>query len=1513
MVPTRKSTRISQSLDERLSQNIEKPMPTVSEIASRRTSQFLSQSAGWQMNSQFLKSSKHCVSRSSQPADPLHFPSQKNGRKVLLKHVEYVENSTCRSISKKSKSNVHERWRINPGAPTETPACSSNPPIYGQDDQHNISALLTGNPNQDKSDKQKGHTLSHRSTRAGCSACVSRKDTEETNTHKQSKPDNILSSKPLFEVMNSEGCWWDVEILRSRGEKHHVHYVHFDSDEDEEVFSWQLRLRSRKATPWDCFHNLQPGMDITLFSVHPQASKRFGDNIRPFAAWYDAKVISIYKRLHNPDCFCKFVVQFYSTRTKDQIGDNNRTLLTDYKTTIGINKIGILQKPFESSLDDILAKLSSLKVSSPKLRWSSDTWSLEGHYAVSEDDNELFAAELEKMLSEDEVLTGNGYSRLIDHNLSTQHSKQAFQSPGLGFASYLENVLETDVHIDKETSSSQVEVSAGGIKTNRASLSGQWKGSRNQDSKPSKPHSQNVKRQLLPDELEYNSIKKVTHAQKKNVATEENNRTSSKHEFCISPLHEENDNEVKPKSSHDVKPKIEMTSEMKKFSKRKISSEDDKVKNEDKMIINSVRSDKAIGGSAEILGGKKVRKKRSTSEENTNAELEQWYDALFKGDLLQLKDRQRKKESKSEPPPNKDQRDAYFLWSNSLEDGLLDSQNTVIEADKEFGEIWQEMQIALHNESTAMMSKMVDQEPTFCSTENPAGCKNGHSFMFNEEEGLICESCGLIGMEIENMIPTLDVGTSDMRHRKVVCNCDNEDDEELSDSLFGKLAEAEQNRSTKSLSRILPHLKVQMHKHQEEGFNFLWKNIVGDEPDGKNFSMQNETGGCILSHAPGTGKSLLIISFLQSFLGINSSCKPLIVAPKIMLRPWQREFLKWKVDIPVYILNTEREYRKRMALEEDESGIVTLNNGARLPAKELGRIITLAQWHRQESVLLVSYSLFSSLIEHGALDGASKVSKKISEMLLQSPDLLILDEGHLPRNKDTKIRAALMKVQTKLRILLSGTVFQNNFEELFNTLYLVRPQFVELFSGFTGAKHGEFIEENEMILDAAPVSSRLKRRSNGRRSPKLFQNSTLHDEIIRAGKNLLHSEEAKDGRPIEVIEIDDTPLETPYKERPFVTRKVCRRSSRLFQIYTLEDEKLKSGVSHSVSTVEAKSRRLFMKTIGSKFDQSQREKSLQDGFQILRKLTDPFVHYYAGEVLQSLPGLHDFAVMLKPTPSQENLLQKALQKWDSKSSLELEMAVSAICIHPCLLAYLKYEEIQNMELSEFEFLRKDPEAGVKTMFVMELLRLCQCTSEKVLVFSEILSPFTLLEQILEESFGWVKGKETLRLDGKLSLDERQMIIDRINQPADCARVLFASIKACGEGITLTGASRVVFLHMVWNPSVMKQAVSRAFRLGQKRPVYVYRLVASGTMEEDKYKKTVWKDWLSRSIFVSQTFNEENWETINKDVPESLENSQDDDSLLYDACHDKMLEKLLENKKVSKSFQKIKHCSLFSEK
>jgi DNA repair and recombination RAD54-like protein len=83
---------------------------------------------------------------------------------------------------------------------------------------------------------------------------------------------------------------------------------------------------------------------------------------------------------------------------------------------------------------------------------------------------------------------------------------------------------------------------------------------------------------------------------------------------------------------------------------------------------------------------------------------------------------------------------------------------------------------------------------------------------------------------------------------------------------------------------VHPSLEDRMHPHQLEGFKFLSRNLV--EEDG---------GGCMLAFAPGTGKSFLVISFIQSFLVQMPDAKPLIVAPKGMLLPWVREFKKWEV------------------------------------------------------------------------------------------------------------------------------------------------------------------------------------------------------------------------------------------------------------------------------------------------------------------------------------------------------------------------------------------------------------------------------------------------------------------------------------------------------------------------------------------------------------------------------------------------------------------------------------------
>ncbi|KAK1353067.1 hypothetical protein POM88_052905 [Heracleum sosnowskyi] len=74
------------------------------------------------------------------------------------------------------------------------------------------------------------------------------------------------------------------------------------------------------------------------------------------------------------------------------------------------------------------------------------------------------------------------------------------------------------------------------------------------------------------------------------------------------------------------------------------------------------------------------------------------------------------------------------------------------------------------------------------------------------------------------------------------------------------------------------------------------------------------------------------------------------------------------------------------------------------------------------------------------------------------------------------------------------------------------------------------------------------------------------------------------------------------------------------------------------------------------------------------------------------------------------------------------------------------------------------------------------------------------------------------MDGNLEAKQRQSFISSLNDLKSKVQVLLASIKACSEGINLVGASRVVLLDVVWNPSVERQAISRAraYRIGQKK-------------------------------------------------------------------------------------------------
>jgi SNF2 family DNA or RNA helicase len=113
---------------------------------------------------------------------------------------------------------------------------------------------------------------------------------------------------------------------------------------------------------------------------------------------------------------------------------------------------------------------------------------------------------------------------------------------------------------------------------------------------------------------------------------------------------------------------------------------------------------------------------------------------------------------------------------------------------------------------------------------------------------------------------------------------------------------------------------------------------------------------------------------------------------------------------------------------------------------------------------------------------------------------------------------------------------------------------------------------------------------------------------------------------------------------------------------------------------------------------------------------------------------------------------------------------------------------------------------------------------RTLVFSQFTSHLALVREALDAA-----GASYLYLDGKTPPAERDRLVARFQ--AGEGQHFLISLKAGGTGLNLTAADYVIHLDPWWNPAVEDQATDRAHRIGQTRPVTVYRLVSQGTIEE----------------------------------------------------------------------------------
>ena len=145
--------------------------------------------------------------------------------------------------------------------------------------------------------------------------------------------------------------------------------------------------------------------------------------------------------------------------------------------------------------------------------------------------------------------------------------------------------------------------------------------------------------------------------------------------------------------------------------------------------------------------------------------------------------------------------------------------------------------------------------------------------------------------------------------------------------------------------------------------------------------------------------------------------------------------------------------------------------------------------------------------------------------------------------------------------------------------------------------------------------------------------------------------------------------------------------------------------------------------------------------------------------------------------------------------------------------------------STFLVNKQEPAFSTKLEYLDDLFdQLWQQPDRKAVLFSEWTTMLDLIEKRLERF-----ALDYVRLDGSVPQRKRQQLVHRFQRTPACR--LFMTTNAGSTGLNLQAANTVINVDLPWNPAVLEQRISRAHRMGQKRPVDVYLLVTTDTFEE----------------------------------------------------------------------------------
>ncbi len=248
----------------------------------------------------------------------------------------------------------------------------------------------------------------------------------------------------------------------------------------------------------------------------------------------------------------------------------------------------------------------------------------------------------------------------------------------------------------------------------------------------------------------------------------------------------------------------------------------------------------------------------------------------------------------------------------------------------------------------------------------------------------------------------------------------------------------------------------------------------------------------------------------------------------------------------------------------------------------------------------------------------------------------------------------------------------------------------------------------------------------------------------------------------------------------------------------------------------------------------------------LQRLVAPFVlRRIKKEVLKELPDKTEQIMYSKMDEEQQKLYNSylALAKVKMKQEIEsygfekskfkilsLITRLRQICCHPQL------------------FLEDYNGESAKLNQCLEIIEGAIAAKHKILLFSGFTSMFDILTKELEK-----RGIEYSMLTGQTKVDTRIEMVDEFNKD-DNIKVFLISLKAGGTGLNLTGADMVIHFDPWWNLSAQNQATDRAYRIGQRNNVQVFKLISENSIEEKIQKLQERKQDLTDSVIKSgETF------------------------------------------------------------